>query len=117
MLSLHLHPIFKARGIARPYSFLVKSGFTYHAAANLTSNRYSTINLAYIDKLCILLHCTPNDLLVYTPEPNQILADNHPLKRLSKQDAELNWLDSIKTLPIDQLKEIVKIINTPKTDN
>ncbi|MBK8628480.1 MAG: hypothetical protein IPN86_23875 [Saprospiraceae bacterium] len=30
MLYLNLAPIFAARGIERPYSYLVKAGFTHH---------------------------------------------------------------------------------------
>ncbi|MBC7474623.1 MAG: hypothetical protein H7263_10055 [Candidatus Sericytochromatia bacterium] len=68
-----------------------------------------------MDKLYSILNCTPNDLLAWTPNPKQKLEDTHPLTRLKNQNTDLNWQDTIKTIPLDQLSGIVKIINTHKS--
>lgn len=112
MLSLNLQPIFRARGIHRPYSFLVKAGFPSYTAHNLLNGKTVTFRLSHIEKLCALLHCTPNDLLAWKPNPNEKLSDHHPLKTLGAQHTNLNWQDTIKTIPLNQLTEIVKIINS-----
>ena len=117
MLSLNLKPIFAARGIEKPYTYLVKAGFPAYTAHNLLSAKTVTFHLRNIDKLCTLLNCTPNDLLVWTPNRNEKLADSHPITRLKKQDTDLNWQDTIKTVPLDQLGEIVKIINGHKKND
>jgi DNA-binding Xre family transcriptional regulator len=114
MLSLNLKPLFKARGIDKPYSYLVKAGFPSYTAHNLLSAKTVTFRLRHIDKLCTLLNCTPNDLLVWAPNRNETLPDAHPITRLKKQNTDLNWQDTIKTIPFDQLSEIVKIINGHK---
>lgn len=114
MLTLNLQPIFKARGIDKPYSFLVSSGFPSYTAHNLLNAKTVSFRLSHIDKLCTLLNCTPNELLVWTPNHNEKLAENHPITRLKKQNTDLNWQDTIKTIPLDQLSEIVKIINSHK---
>lgn len=114
MLSLNLLPIFKARGIDKPFSYLTSAGFPSYTAHNLLNAKTVTFRLSHIDKLCSLLNCTPNDLLVWTPNRNEKLADTHPLTRLKKQNTDLNWQDTIKTIPLDQLSEIVKIINGHK---
>ncbi|MES2764183.1 MAG: helix-turn-helix transcriptional regulator [Bacteroidota bacterium] len=114
MLSFNLKPIFKARGIDKPYSFLVRSGIHSTAAHNLLNDNTIYFKLTYIDRLCSLLNCTPNELLVWTPNPGEKLEDTHPITRLKKQNTDLNWQDTIKTIPLDQLSEIVKIINTHK---
>ena len=116
MLSLNLQPIFKARGIEKPYSYLVSAGFPSYTAHNLLNAKTVTFRLSHIDKLCSLLNCTPNDLVVWTPNRNEKLADTHPITRLKKQNTDLNWQDTIKTIPLDQLSEIVKIINEHKNN-
>jgi DNA-binding Xre family transcriptional regulator len=115
MLSLNLKPILKARGIENPYSFLVKSGFTSFTAHNLLNSKTVTFRLAHVEKLCTILNCTPNDLLIWKANPNEKLADSHPLTQLKKQNVNLNWQDTIKTIPLDQLQQIVSIINNHKT--
>ena len=117
MLTLNLQPIFKARGINKPYSYLVSSGFASYTAHNLLNAKTVTFRLSHIDKLCSILNCTPNDLLAWTPNPKQKLDGTHPLTRLKNQNTDLNWQDTIKTIPLDQLSEIVKIINTHKPTN
>lgn len=114
MLSLNLQPIFKARGIEKPYSYLVSAGFPSYTAHNLLNAKTVSFRLRHVDKLCSLLNCTPNDLLVWTPNAKDKLPDAHPLTRLKKQDTDLNWQDTIKTIPLEQLGEIVKIINGHK---
>ena len=39
MLSLNLTPIFNARGITKPYTFLVKAGFTPHSANGIINSK------------------------------------------------------------------------------
>jgi DNA-binding Xre family transcriptional regulator len=116
MLTLNLQPIFKARGIDKPYSFLVSAGFPSFTAHNLLNAKTVSFRLSHIDKLCALLNCTPNELLVWTPNHNEKLAEDHPITRLKKQNTDLNWQDTIKTIPSDQLSEIVKIINAHKNN-
>lgn len=114
MLSLNLKPVFKARGIERPYSFLVKAGFPSYTATLLLNSRTVTFRLAHIERLCEILHCTPNDLLVWTAPKDKKLGDTHPLTRLKKQNIDHNWQDTLKTIPLDQLNEIASIISKHK---
>lgn len=112
MLSLNLQPIFAARGIQRPYSFLVKAGFTTSTAHNLVSGELFSFQLRHIDKLCTVLNCTPNDLLVWSPNSHDLLPDSHPLTRLKDRRPDLNWQDTIKTAPLDELERIVSLIKS-----
>ena len=114
MLSLNLKPVFKARGIEKPYTFLVKAGFPSYTAHNLLNSKTVTFRLRHIDKLCTILNCRPDDLLVWTPNRNEKLADSHPLTRLKKQNIDNNWQETLKTMPLDQLNEIASIINKHK---
>ena len=107
MLTLNLYPIFKARGIERPYTFLVKAGFTPHSANVLLNSKTKTFRLDHIEKLCVILKCEPNDLLVWYPDKNEIIADDHPLAKL--KHGESPTIDLKKTLlnmPYRELKTL-----------
>ncbi len=116
MLTLNLKPIFIARGIEKPYSYLVKAGFPPYTAHNLLNSKTISFQLRNIDKLCSILNCTPNDLLVWTNNRDEKLADNHPLTRLKKRNVDLNWQDTFKTVPLEDLELIVSAVNKLKND-
>lgn len=96
MLALNLNPIFKVHGIERPYTFLVKAGFTPHSAHSLLNSKTKTFRLDHIEKLCVILKCEPNDLLEWYPNKNEIIADDHPITKL--KHGESPTIDIKKTL-------------------
>lgn len=107
MLSLHLQPIFTARGIEKPYTFLVKNGFTPHAAHNLLSAKTRVFRLDHVELLCEILNCEPNDLLLWQPNSEKQMAANHPLKKLTNNsNSETNLKKTLFNLPYQQLKDI-----------
>lgn len=112
MLLLNLRPIFQARGIERPYSFLVKSGFSYHTANLLLNSTTRSFRLDHIEKLCTILVCEPNDLLAYRPYEGQQLPAEHPLNNLKLTETQKGINQTLATMPYKQLKEITKQINS-----
>ncbi len=78
MLSLNLKPIFKARGIDRPFTFLVKAGLTSHAANTVLNSTTKSFRLDHIEVLCRTLVCEPNDLLLSTPDKANSMQANIP---------------------------------------
>lgn len=112
MLSLSLDPIFKARGIERPYTFLVKAGLAPHTAHILLNSKTRTFRLDHIEILCRILICEPNDLLLYTPDPNHILTPDHPLNNILPTEIGSDLKGTLSTMPYKQLKIITKQINT-----
>lgn len=115
MLSFNLQQVFKIRQIEKPYSFLVKIGIAPHTATRLLNNQVRVMRLDHIELLCQNLHCEPNDLLVYNKDQNNIFAQNHPLNNLIFKQNDNNWQETLKTIPLKQLKEITSIItNTDK---
>ena len=112
MLSLNLTPIFKARGIEKPYSFLVKNGFTNFTASNILNSNSRAFRLDHIEMLCSILVCEPNDLLLFTPDKSKQYAPNNPLLKLGSDDSNSHWPDTLATMPFKELKEATKgIIN------
>jgi DNA-binding Xre family transcriptional regulator len=111
MLSINLTPIFKARGIERPYSFLVNAGFNAHTAHSLLAGTTRAFKLDHIELLCKSLICEPNDLLAFTPNKNEVYLPEHPLLKLKQEDDAGNWTQTLATLPYKQLKKISQQIN------
>jgi DNA-binding Xre family transcriptional regulator len=111
MLLLNLSPIFRARGIEKPYSFLVKAGFTPHAAHTILNSKTKTFRLEHIELLCKVLVCEPNDLLVFTADADHALSPDHPLNNLREADYAKDMKETLATIPFKQLKDITKQIN------
>ncbi|MCC6725145.1 MAG: helix-turn-helix transcriptional regulator [Saprospiraceae bacterium] len=111
MLSLNLTPIFKARGIERPYSFLVKAGLTSHVAHAILSSETRSFRLDHIELLCRALICEPSDLVLYTPDKNHPLPQEHPLNNLKQPESVKDLGATLANMPFKQLKEIAKQIS------
>lgn len=108
MLNLDLEHIFKARGIDRPYTFLVKAGFTPHTANSICNSSTRAFKLEHIELLCKSLVCEPNDLLSFTADKGEVLTADHPLLKLQHTEIDQNWRETLATIPFKQLKELTK---------
>ena len=111
MLSLNLTPIFKARGIERPFSYLVKAGISPRSANTILNSSTRSFKLDNIELICKILICEPNDLLLWTPDKDQHYSSDHPLFNLPQQDSLKDMKETMATLPYKKLKEITKQIN------
>jgi len=118
MLSIKLKPIFKARGIDKPYSFLVKAGLSPNTATTILNNNRRAIKLDHIETLCIKLNCTPNDLLQWVPDNNSMLNANHPMHALKTKKTNVNLKQKMQSLTLNQLNEVMDLIEkTTSTEN
>ena len=109
MLNLNLRPIFQARGIERPYTYLVKAGISRATAHNILSSKTRIFRLDHIELLCRVLICEPNDLLAYVPDPGTLLQDTHPLNNLIQDDTSKPGIkESFANIPYKKLKEITR---------
>ncbi|MGO4707782.1 helix-turn-helix domain-containing protein [Chryseobacterium sp. 2TAF14] len=111
MLTLNLTPIFKARSIEKPYTFLVKAGLSPQTAHGILHSKTRVFRLDHIELLCKILICEPCDLLLYTPDTDTILPETHPLNNLKQEDAPQKSIkESLANIPYKNLKEITKQI-------
>lgn len=109
MLTLQLKPLFLARGIEKPYVFLVKNGFSRRTAQILTSGKVKTISLDYVERLCTLLWCQPNDLLHWQPADAAEITPSHPLLPLSKQiELNLNLKKALQKVPLSRMEQLAE---------
>ena len=110
MFILNLTSIFKVRGIERPYTFLVKAGLSPHTATSILSSSTRVFRLDHIELICEKLNCTPNDLLMWKPDKNKNIGENHSLTKLKRDQSDYNIHETLKTIPLDQLNEIASIL-------
>lgn len=115
MLYFNLTGMMRLREIQNPYHFLVQHGFNYHTAGNLLRNERSSIAYKHLEKLCLLLHCTPNDLFVWQKPKDTVISDSHPLHQLKPPAQSVSVTKKLQELPLDQLEQVKQFIkNLPK---
>jgi DNA-binding Xre family transcriptional regulator len=108
MLTINLKPIFAARGIERPFSYMVKAGLSRIAAHRLLNGATLSFQLRHMDTLCTILHCTPNDILAWQPNGGQpSLPSNHPLQKLAPKPVPGSLQNLVKQLPLDELAKLM----------
>lgn len=110
MLAFNLKRLFAARGIEKPFTYMVRKGFSDSFSSCIINGRKHQLNLREVERLCELLKCTPNDLLEWTPSAEQAEQKDHPLKPLERavKVAGLNQL--INTVSMDKLAQIEAIV-------
>jgi DNA-binding Xre family transcriptional regulator len=116
MLTYNLSRIFKSRGINRPTTFFLKLGFSSGTASKYANSKMNSLYLYSIEKICVLLNCTPNDLLEWTPDKAEDDNKNHPLYNLKKSDKATQVNQLIHTLSFSQLEKLEEIIQNIKKD-
>ena len=86
MLSLNLQRLAMLHNIPNLQKHLTQNGFSPNIAHRIASNADSHIKFQYLEKLCLLFKCTPNDLLEWRPENN--ISPKEPLKQLIHQNTK-----------------------------
>ena len=117
MLQLNLKRIFKARAIETPYKFLVANGFVPFTAHKYKNGKVEHMRLDHIEKLCILLNCTPNDLFEWIPD--DLLDDriDHPLQKIRKREKRIEINRLLAKLSLDKLEEVEQLLAAKAVTN
>ncbi len=89
----------------------MKAGGTPHSANNLLNNKIRNIRFDHLEKICILLNCTPNDLMAWQENAHTILHNNHPLKQMQHKPEEDNLYHTLRGLPLQELKHIAGLVH------
>jgi DNA-binding Xre family transcriptional regulator len=110
MLRFNFTRILKARGIDRPFSYLVKIGYSGNFATRIAHNRIRRLDLDHVEKLCELFQCTPNDLLEWFPGSKDQNIDKHPLSSLRRIDKVVELTHMLSAIPLDKISEIENMI-------
>ncbi len=67
MIKLNVLDILEKQGKTK-YWLYKQMGMSYQNFSKMVNNETKSIRYENIETMCLLLHCTPNDLLVMTDE-------------------------------------------------
>lgn len=110
MLTINVLRVCKVRGIARPFSFFRDHGFSISSATRIAAGRMSGFSLETVEKLCLLLNCTPNDLFQWTPSKDSLVPPSHALYTLQSNEVMLDIAKLVSDAPLEKLKKMQEII-------
>jgi len=110
MIFYNFDRVFKARGIDRPFTFLRNAGFSDNFATKVKNNRVVRINLKELEKLCIVLRCTPNDFCEWIKDKDTQVDADHPLHLIQRSEKVVDMIKTLNSVPLGQLSEIEDLI-------
>jgi len=110
MLVYNFERVFKARGIDKPFTFLCQSGLSDNFATKIKNNKATIIHNKQLERLCLILHCTPNDFLEWIPDANDPSDPKHPLNILRRSADTVELTKTLNAIPLGRVAEIEKII-------
>jgi DNA-binding Xre family transcriptional regulator len=113
MLNINVEKILRLRGIENHYNFLVNLGIVPSTARNFLRDDVVLLRLEQIEKICVALNCTPNDLFEWTPNPNQPVAETHSLNAIRRRP-ERDLPALLNEVPLDKFEQIVDILQELK---
>ena len=67
MLKVNILRVCTMRSVTKPLSFFRNHGFSSATATRIAGGYMNSFSLETVEKLCLSLNCTPNDLLEWTP--------------------------------------------------
>ncbi|MBI9060825.1 MAG: helix-turn-helix transcriptional regulator [Marinilabiliaceae bacterium] len=111
MLRYNFERILKAKGIERPYTYLMKNGFTDRIATRVNQNNVKRVDLSTVERLCLLFKCTPNDLMEWIPETTYQEDSSQPLNGLRRTDQVIDIIKALNDAPLDKLSDIEAFIS------
>ncbi len=120
MLQFNFKKIFVARGIEKPFTYLVKKGFSTRAATTISNSEMRSMRLDMLEKVLITLNCTPNDVIEWYPTEDELstLDQKHSLFEIRGKDEKIKirLTKMINEIPLDKLEEIEQFIQAKKKE-
>ncbi|MBP6455089.1 MAG: helix-turn-helix transcriptional regulator [Chitinophagaceae bacterium] len=110
MFSLNLKQLLLEKGIVKPHAWLCKQGIQSPMAHKLLNNKYHKLDFRIFNILCTKAHCTPNDILTWTPDAPLPDMSQHPLQALAPK-TPLDISKKLLTLSAEKLEAVNKLID------
>ena len=111
MLKFDPRRVFGLRGIRKDLTFLMKNGVGRSTASNLLNFNVAYVKIEHLEKLCLLLRCTPNDLFGWKPPKDAVIDDAHPLMSLKRGPNPKDLADMVSDIPLEKLEQIEGLLN------
>lgn len=116
MLVFDLNRALRLRGVEKNYKFLIRIGLSPQTAKTLAKGDALTIKFAHLEKICLALNCTPNDLFDWQPNAVPLVAETHSLNSLKRDETAKDLTKLLKEIPMDKFSEkLESIIDELKT--
>ena len=112
MLKFSVKRVMWARGVSKYFSYLRKQGYTPNTASRLLNAHTKNMHLKHMEHLCLLLDCTPNDLLEWEPEKSLTTPENKALSALIRDDEWNKVSNLLFQVPLDELHEVAKYLKS-----
>jgi DNA-binding Xre family transcriptional regulator len=90
--------------------YLKNAGFSENFSIKVTNNRVVRINLRELERLCLILHCTPNDFYEWIPDKDDSVAADHPLNDIKKSGKVIDLTKMLHSIPLGYLEEVESVI-------
>lgn len=103
----------RLRGIDSHYHLMLKLGFVPSTARAFLKGEMVLIKLEQLEKLCVALNCTPNDLLEWQPDASQNVSETHSMNSL-KKTPERDLPKLLSEIPADKLEQILDVLQDLK---
>ncbi len=107
VITLNIPRIATLKGVQRPYTFMVKHGFTPQTAKDLIAGRVRRLDFAHLEKLCRLFRCEPYDLYDYAPTTNSLSQGEDHLAFLAKPKVDQGIQSLIAGLSVKQMESLI----------
>lgn len=117
MLKLNAKLIFAAKSIVTPNGFLRKNGFTTNTASDIVTGKVKAIRLDRLEKLCLLLNCTPHDLLEWEPDTTIGDPQKYEMSKLIKDKKVVVLSEEMRGLTLAQVEEVHRFVESKKREN
>lgn len=113
MLYINIKRVMRLRGVENKNKFLVDLGFAPATARKLLGPGARRMDFMHLERLCLALNCTPNDLLEWRPEDAQAADAERALIKL-KRDREEDLPKLLHSLPMEKFEQIAEILQDLK---
>lgn len=111
MLYLNLKRVLFLRGVEKPGKFIENLGFAPATARKFLGRSVRSIALEHLERICLALNCTPNDLLEWLPPENRRADASAPPALAKLQRAAATDLQQmLGALPMEQVEQIADIL-------
>lgn len=105
MLIFNLKRALTIRGVKYATTFFMKHGYSRAVASSLAG--MTTVPPKHLEKLCLMLNCTPNDLFDWIPDAEHDKPD-YALYELKRGDDFKNFAAITKGLKMKDVMEVLK---------
>lgn len=110
MLKLSARRLFAAKVIERPQGFLRNNGFSPSMANTIVTEKVKNFNLSAMEKLCLVLNCTPHDFLVWEPDASITEPGKFELCKLIRQKEIVKLSEQLRGLTIAEIEEVNRFV-------